>query len=134
MATTFRLEIVTPDGMVFEGDVQHVRAPGVEGSFGVLPNHTPFITPLAVGKIEVRNSEGKELLFATSGGLADVHSAGFTLIAETAELAEKIDLERAKAAKERAERRIVDAGQETDLIRARAAMMRASNRLTIGQR
>ena len=126
----FKLEIVTPDGQVFAGDVEHVRAPGVEGSFGVLSGHTPFLTPLDTGKIEIRQ-EGKDKIYATSGGIADVFSGGMMILAETAELADKIDVERAKQAEERAQRRLVEVSQTVDMARARAALHRAQNRLKI---
>lgn len=130
--STMKLEIVTPGGLVFEGDVEHVRAPGVEGSFGVLPGHTPFITPMEVGVIEVRAAGGEMKLYASSGGLADVGPEVVMLMAETAELSDKIDVERAKAAAARARKRIEDMGTEgTDLYRARQALARAENRMNI---
>ncbi|MBZ0263344.1 F0F1 ATP synthase subunit epsilon [bacterium] len=131
MAETFKLEITTPTGVAFKGDVTHVKAPGSEGSFGVLSNHTPFITPLQMGAIEVESPEG-EKVFATSGGLADVRANQFLILAETAEALEKIDVDRAKAAKERAMQRLQDMGtREVEVERAQAALLRANNRLSL---
>ncbi|MDP8205635.1 MAG: F0F1 ATP synthase subunit epsilon [Candidatus Electryonea clarkiae] len=126
----FKLEIVTPDGLVFDGEVEHVGAPGVQGSFGVLSGHTPFLTPLSTGEISVR-VDGKDRIYATSGGLADVNSGGMVILAETAENAENIDVERAKNSQERARRLIIEAGQEVDSTRAKASLHRAQNRLRI---
>ncbi|MBD3167239.1 ATP synthase F1 subunit epsilon [bacterium] len=83
MALTFPLEIVTPLGLVFEGEVEHVRAPGALGSFGILANHTPFITPMTEGEIIVR-SAGGEQTYLTSGGLADVSGGKVLILAEDA--------------------------------------------------
>ncbi len=132
---TFKLEIVTPEGLIFEGDVEHVRAPGVKGSFGVLAGHTPFITPLDVGEIDVR-SEGKEMVYATSGGLADVQAGKYLILAETVELAGDIDVERAKSSRERALKLIEERkkDKEIDLERARASVKRAENRMRIAAR
>ena len=129
---TFKLEITTPDGVVFKGDVEHVRAPGMMGSFGVLYSHTPFITPLTLGKIEIRTPDG-ERIYATSGGLADVRANTYLILAETAEEVGDIDIERAKEALERARKRLHDPSETIDHARARAAFMRATNRLKIAK-
>jgi F-type H+-transporting ATPase subunit epsilon len=83
MTLTFPVEIVTPLGVVFEGEAEHVRAPGALGSFGVLANHTPFITPMTEGQIIVRSTEG-EKTYLTSGGLADVSGGKVLILAEDA--------------------------------------------------
>ena len=67
MSKTFHLEVVTPQGKVFAGPVEHLRAPGIEGSFGVLPGHTPFMTPLQIGLVEL-TEEGRVRRMAISGG------------------------------------------------------------------
>ncbi len=134
MAENYHLEVVTPRGTVFEGDVVHVRAPGSKGSFGVLAGHTPFITPMATGVIEIDQADGEMKVFATSGGLADVHGEEFLILAETAEERQQIDLVRAREAKERAEERLAKHDENLDVARARAALMRALNRITIAQR
>jgi len=128
MSKTLTLEITSPHGAVFSGEVSHVRAPGVNGSFGVLPGHTEFLSPLEVGLIDV-TIEGKLVQFTTSGGLAEVHSDKVEILAETAEKVESIDVERAKAAAERARKRLEAHETELDVDRARAALARALNRL-----
>ncbi|MCB2199915.1 F0F1 ATP synthase subunit epsilon [bacterium] len=131
MADSFTLEITSPSGIVFSGPMKHVRAPGREGSFGVLPSHTPFITPLQVGVIEGKKEDGADLIFATSGGMAEVHGDKVVVLAETAEEKTKIDIERARQSRERAEKRLADPEPDLDTERARAALARAMNRLAI---
>ncbi len=133
MAKTFTLDIVTPRGVVFQGEVEHVRAPGVQGSFGVLDGHTPFITPLEIGEIDVRAEGGDEKIFATSGGIADVSPGKFLLLVETAEDASEIDLERAESAQQRAVERLMDITPE-EAEKFRLAKLRAENRLRIAQK
>jgi F-type H+-transporting ATPase subunit epsilon len=130
MASTFKLEIISPHGIVYTGDAHHVRAPGVEGSFGVLPGHTPFLSPLQIGVIEAE-FEGKKLFFATSGGLAEVHGDKVVILAETAEARDRIDISRAEAAAERARKRLAEKTPEIDVERAHLALVRALNRLRI---
>lgn len=133
MADTFTLEIITPNGVVFEGDVRHVRAPGREGSFGVLPGHTPFITPLQVGVIEAQNPQGSTDLFSTSGGVAEVHGDRTVVLAETAEKREEINVERAREAMERAKKRLESDRENVDYERARSSLLRAINRIKVAE-
>jgi F-type H+-transporting ATPase subunit epsilon len=130
MSKTFRLDIVTPQGKVISEPVESLRAPGVEGSFGVLAGHTPFLTPLQIGTVEL-TQEGKTRRLAVSGGFIEVMPDHTAILAQTAEFAENIDVERAIAARHRAEERL-KAHQETlDETRARAALERALNRIRI---
>ncbi len=126
----FKLEILTPSRTVFSGDVTYVRAPGIEGSFGVLKNHIPFLTALDIGEIEVE-TEGKRRFFATSGGFVEVLDNVVSILAETAEASDEIDVERARRARERAEKRLAQHSAEINLARARAALMRATIRLKV---
>jgi F-type H+-transporting ATPase subunit epsilon len=96
---TFKLEIVTPDGSTYSGDVESCVLPGVEGLFGVLPGHAPFITVLGPGEAKFE-AQGKTEHLALSGGFCQVDPSKVTVLAETAELASQIDVERAKAAAE----------------------------------
>jgi F-type H+-transporting ATPase subunit epsilon len=130
MSQTFQLDIVTPQGAVFSEQIEHLRAPGIEGSFGVLPHHTPFMTSLVVGEIDITQN-GKVRALATSGGFIEVNTDRTVILAQTAEFSEDIDLERAKAAKSRAEERIHDKISGTDYDRAKAALMRSVNRIHI---
>lgn len=127
----FKLEIVTPEKTVYSGEVDHVQAPGSEGSFGVLAGHVPFLTSLQVGMIVFDEQGGAKRKMAVSGGFAQVAANGVTVLAETAESEERIDVERARAARERAEERLKSAGEGTDGARAHAALTRAINRLKV---
>jgi F-type H+-transporting ATPase subunit epsilon len=96
MSKTFKLEIVSPDGVTFSGDVEGCVLPGKEGLFGVLPGHAPFVSVLGAGEAKY-TAEGRTHYLALSGGFAQVDPKQVTVLAETAELASQIDLERAKA-------------------------------------
>ena len=133
MASTIRLEIVTPDKLVLSQDVEYVGVPGLMGQFGVLKNHIPFLSALAIGSLYYR-SEGRTRYVFVSGGFADVTQDKLTILAESAERAEEIDVARAKKAKERAEQRLQ---QEEDRIKAasaEAALKRAIHRITTKER
>jgi F-type H+-transporting ATPase subunit epsilon len=93
---TFQLEIVTPDGSTFSGEVESCVLPGREGLFGVLPGHAPLMAVLGPGEAKFIR-EGKPEFLAVSGGFAQVDPHKVTVLAETAELASQIDVERAKA-------------------------------------
>ena len=124
------LEIVTPQKVDFSDDVRSFTAPGVEGGFQILPNHAPFISTLKVGKVKFSTKEGTEKVYATSGGVVEVHSNKISMLAETIEPKEDIDIERAKVAKSNAEKKLETAtGIEIEL--AKAALLRAINRLRV---
>ncbi len=130
---TFHLELVTPRRMIFSGDVESFRAPGLEGSFQVLHSHAPLLAALGVGEIEVRDGSGTEQRYATSGGFVEVHDNKAVVLAETAEAAEEIDTDRARAAEKRARDRITGHAEGVDVDRARAALHRALNRLRLAR-
>lgn len=127
----FKLEIVTPEKTVYSGQVSHVQAPGSEGSFGVLVGHVPFLTSLQVGMLIFDEEGGAKRKMAVSGGFAQVAANGVTVLAETAESEDRIDVERARAARERAEGRLKNAAEGDDSARAHAALTRAINRLKV---
>lgn len=134
MANTFLLEIVTPDRLLISEAVEEMTAPGVEGEFGVLPGHTPFLTALKAGELKYRKEKSYHHL-AVSAGFAEVDHTKVTVLAETAELAREIDLARAEAAKERALKRIKSWPKEDiDLGRAQAALERAIARIQVASR
>jgi F-type H+-transporting ATPase subunit epsilon len=130
MAKTFRLDIVTPQGSAFTADVEHLRAPGTEGSFGVLPGHTPFTTSLAIGEVDV-TVDGRVRPMAISGGFIEVLPDHTVILAQTAEFADQIDVARAQAARQRAEERLRARAADLDETRCRAALARAMNRLNV---
>jgi len=122
-----RCEIVSQDRMVFEGDVDIVILPGSAGEMGVLPNHAPLLTTLNYGIIKVR-TKGEEEIFTVAGGVAEVQPEIVTVLADAAENVREIDLERAEAARKRAEE-ILEKGvsEETDRYLAIEAALRRSN-------
>lgn len=132
----FQLDIVTPEKKVYSGQVESLRAPGADGNFGVLPRHQPMLAALTVGVLSFDEAGGKTRNLAISGGFANVARSGVTILAETAELAEEIDLARAQASYERAQARLSrkDEGETFDDARARAALMRALWRLRVAGR
>ena len=130
MAQLIRLEVVTPEKFVVSEDVEIVMAPGSLGQFGVLPNHTPFLTSLKVGSIDYRDSSGKSHVVFVSGGFAEALPDRVTVLAESAERRRDIDIDRARAALERAQKRLADAKTENiNFDRAQAALYRALERV-----
>lgn len=123
-----RLEIVTPERKVYSNDIRFVVLPGSEGELGILPEHAPLVSALKIGQLRIQH-EGKTIKVAVSGGFAEVRSNKVTVLANSAESADQIDLSRAEAAKERAEQRLASGGQDIDAARAEAALQRAINRI-----
>lgn len=128
---TMNVSVVTPDGKVFDGDVDMVSVKTTEGGLGILPNHIPLVTPLTIGTVRIK--KGSEItLVAITGGLMEVRGDQVSILAESAELPSEIDVSRARAAKERAERRLDLAKRdEVDFKRAEMALKRAINRLKV---
>jgi F-type H+-transporting ATPase subunit epsilon len=128
------LEVVTPDRMVLSTAADVVVCPGVEGQFGVLYGHIPFLSALEIGEMYYR-AGGKTEYLAVSGGFAEVTGAKVTIVAEAAELGREIDVERVKRAKERAEKRLA-AGKTADIdwTRAEAALRRSIVRSKVAGR
>lgn len=133
MAGNIFLEIVTPEKIVVSEDAQIVAAPGSLGEFGVLIGHTPFLTTLKTGVIRYTDSGGREHFVFASGGFAEALPDKVTVLAESAERKQDIDLERAKAAQERAEKRLAEdrSRQDIDFARAKAALERAIVRIRL---
>jgi len=135
MAGNIRLQVVTPEKLVVDEDVQIVVAPGSQGEFGVLAGHTPFLTTLQNGAVRYTNQNGEEHFVFVSDGFAETLPDRVTVLAESAERRRDIDVNRAQAAMERAQRRIdgnpVVAGETIDEVRARAALNRALRRIAL---
>ncbi|MFB6357198.1 MAG: F0F1 ATP synthase subunit epsilon [bacterium] len=128
---SFHCKVITPEREVFNGTVQGVVLPGAEGQFGVLTGHTPYLSTLDIGEIKVEQKD-ETMYVACSGEFVEISDNVTTVLAETAELEEEIDVERAKEARERAlERLEKDDTSEIDEARARQALERAENRLAI---
>lgn len=128
---TFRAQILTPEGSLFDDEVTGVRVPGEMGSFEIKTHHANIISTLEVGAILVRKATGDEQHFAVSGGFVEVVDNKLTLLAEAAEPVDKIDVERAKAAKERARERLQADDPLVDKERAKKALERAENRIKL---
>ncbi|HTF57050.1 MAG TPA: F0F1 ATP synthase subunit epsilon [Planctomycetota bacterium] len=133
MARTFRLEIVTPEKIVYSEDVISVVVPAEKGYLGVLAGHAPLLCTIRPGEIRVRR-EGGEVSFATSGGFMEVTQKKATVLSESAEPPTAIDAARAAEAKRRARERLSNPAKEVDRDRAQAALERAENRLRISKK
>lgn len=135
MAGNIKLEVVTPEKAVVDEEAQIVVAPGTLGEFGVLKGHTPFLTTLKVGSIRYTDASGKDRYVFVSGGFAEALPNKVTVLADSAERRRDIDLERAKAAMERAEKRLAEerSRQDVDFTRARVALERAIQRIHLAE-
>jgi F-type H+-transporting ATPase subunit epsilon len=130
-----KCEIVTQERTVFNGDADYVSLPGQEGMLGILPNHSPLLTTLAFGEVYVRH-QGETLYFAVGGGFAEVQPDKVIVLADSAERADEIDLERAAAARERAKKEMQE-GTPKDPTSYQAmedALRRAKIRMTVATR
>jgi F-type H+-transporting ATPase subunit epsilon len=108
MPKLFSLEIMTPLGTFFEGEILHVRAPGVEGDFGVLADHAPLMAGLRAGRLRVEDSD-ESFDFVMTGGFFEVHSNRAVVLAETCLRKEDVDFERAMRARDRALQALAEA-------------------------
>ena len=134
LTMSIRLEIVTPERLVYADDVDAVAVPGVEGELGVLPHHAPLITTLGLGELRIRKG-GQEDHFAIIGGFLQVRPDKVVVMAETADLASEIDLELAQQARREAERAIETGYHEgADLAAARASLQQALLRIRVAER
>src|SRR5512143_1488498 len=126
------LEIVTPSKVVFSDDVRSFSAPGEMGSFQILPRHAAFITNLVPGKVKFMTKDSTEKVYATSGGVVEVHNNMISMLAETIEAKEDIDVKRALASKEKVEK-LIAVEHGTELEKAKEKLARAINRLKVAE-
>lgn len=132
MAGNIRLEVVTPEKYVVDEEVQIVVAPGNLGEFGVLIGHTPFLTTLKTGEMHYTDAGGAQRYVFVSGGFAEALPDKVTVLAESAERRRDIDIDRAKAAMERAQERLAQSqAEDIDFNRAKAALERALHRIRL---
>ncbi|KYH33610.1 F0F1 ATP synthase subunit epsilon [Neomoorella mulderi] len=124
-----KLEVITPERVTLKAEAESVIAPGVLGYLGVLPGHAPLITPLKAGVVTYRPEGGGEERLAVSGGFLEAGPEHVVILADTAEKADEIDVERARQAKARAEKRLRERPPGLDVARAEAALQRATARL-----
>jgi F-type H+-transporting ATPase subunit epsilon len=133
MAHTILLEVVTPEHLLLSQQVEEVIAPGIEGEFGVLPGHTHFLTTLKIGELRYRIGEHMQYM-SVLWGFAEVTPQKVTILAEVAEKAEDIDVDRAQAGVEEAERRLETGGLPSEVEAARISLEKARLRKRIAAR
>jgi F-type H+-transporting ATPase subunit epsilon len=131
---TIKVSVVTPDGPVYESDVEMVSTKAQSGELGILPGHIPMVAPLQIGSVRLKNG-GKTEYVAVSGGLLEVRPDQVSILAQSAEVSESIDVERALRAKQRAEERLREQQRtNVDFKRAEMALQRAINRLSVSEK
>ena len=129
MATT-KLEIVTPEKVAYSEPISVLEAPAIDGLIGILPRHAPLVTALEIGVLQVQKDNDK-FMISISEGFMEVKPEQINVVVRTAELPKEIDVERAKKAKARAEKRLESKDKKIDAARARAALERAIARLKV---
>ncbi|HNQ01714.1 MAG TPA: F0F1 ATP synthase subunit epsilon [Syntrophales bacterium] len=131
MAEDLLLEIVTPEKLAYSGTVEEVTCPGSEGEFGVLRGHASLLSAIKFGELSYLK-DGKRVSYAVNTGYAEVTGSKVTVLVETAERADQIDVERARRAKEAAEQKLAKfAKEDPEYERAKIALERAEARLKI---
>lgn len=129
---TQKLSVVTPKRVIYGDEVRFVQARGADGDLGILPLHAPLITSLQPCVLRIQK-DGQWSRYAVSGGFMEVRDNRVVVLANAAESPEEIDVDRAEAAKKRAEERLASKQADIDLVRAKAALMRALIRLEAAQ-
>jgi F-type H+-transporting ATPase subunit epsilon len=131
---TVKVSVVTPDGPVYDSEVEMVSTKAKSGELGILPGHIPLVAPLEISAVRLKKGGNTEYV-AVSGGFLEVRPDQVTILAQSAELASDIDVERALRAKERAEQRMHEQRAEhIDFKRAELALQRAINRLAVSEK
>ena len=131
--STLTVSVVTPDGAVLEDDYEMVSCKAENGELGILPGHIPLVAPLAIDAVRLKR-ESHEDIVAVNGGFLEVRPDHVTILAQSAEKAVEIDVERAERAKERAEKLLESKEEDVDELRAQLAYYRALNRLDIAKK
>ena len=129
----FHLQIVTPDGVAYDGDASSVTVYTDDGDVQILAGHVNYMGSIGTGRTKLVTPDGKERIASTSGGFISVRDGEVKLVAVTFEFGEDIDLARARAAKERAEREMSEAKDKRALELAEARLRRALNRISVGE-
>jgi len=128
-----KLDIVTPEEIVFSDEIDMLVAPGIEGELGILPKHAPLMTVLGIGELVIRKDNSEQYL-AIGGGYLEVLPGRVIVLADAAERAEDIDIARAEAARERAQHSMEERLSEIDAAQAEAALKRSLVRLKVATR
>ena len=128
---TVQVNIVTPDGPVYDSEVSMVVAKTVTGEMGVLAGHIPMVAPLTIGAVKLKKADGSQEVVAVNGGFIEVRPEKISILSSAAEIAESIDVARAKQALARAEGRLQAKSDDIDFKRAELALKRALNRINV---
>jgi F-type H+-transporting ATPase subunit epsilon len=136
MANTFHLTILTPYGRYYDGSAEFLEVFSEKYSLGILPGHAPLISTLSVSKMTIQMPGGHKYIYAIGGGAINIDKDGVTLILNSVERKDEIDVTRANEAKKRAEERLNEAKQNSsiDTDRAKLAYVRALNRINIASK
>ena len=129
-----RCDVVSVERIVFSDDVDMVLAPGIEGELGILPHHAPLMTALVPGEIVIRKTGQEDVLMAVGGGFMEVRPDRVTILADSAERAEEIDVSRAEAARQSAQQLLSGRPSGVDIVRAENALRRSQIRLKVARR
>jgi F-type H+-transporting ATPase subunit epsilon len=129
-----RCDVVSVERVVFSDDADMVLAPGIEGELGILPHHAPLMTALAPGEIVIRKAGQEDVHMAITGGFMEVRPDRVTILADSAERAEEIDVARAEAARQRAQQLLSGRPSGVDIARAEYALRRSQVRLKVARR
>lgn len=131
---TFKLTILTPYGHYYEGNVEFLEVHSKDYNLGILPHHAPIISTLEIGKMILRDAH-EQYEYAIGGGIINVNKEQVTLILDSIERSDEIDVERAKEAKKRAEDRLnKNDDDQVDINRAKLALIKAINRINVGSK
>ena len=134
MADDLTLEIVTPERMAFSGNVEEVTIPGTEGEFGVLRGHEALLSSVDIGQLNFTRNN-KKVYFAVNTGYAEVTSNKVTILIETAERSDQIDVNRARRAKDNAEDRLAKIAKDNEEYeKMRAALAKAITRISVAEK
>jgi len=129
---TLTVSVVTPDGQVLEDDYEMLSCKAEGGELGILPGHIPLVAPLTINAVRLKR-DNQEDLVAVNGGFLEVRPDKVTILAQSAEKASDIDVDRAERAKERAAQLLESNNPEIDVARAKLALNRAMNRLNVAK-
>lgn len=127
---TLSVSVVTPDGPVLEEDYEMISCKAENGELGILPGHIPLVAPLSINAVRLKRDDTEDLI-AVNGGFLEVRPDKVTILAQSAEKASDIDVERAERAKERASKLLESNDSDIDVMRAQLALHRAINRIEV---
>lgn len=130
--STLTVSVVTPDGQVLEDDYEMLSCKAESGELGILPGHIPLVAPLSIDELRLKRGDTHDYV-AVNGGFLEVRPDKVTVLAQSAEKASEIDVERAEQAKERAAQLLEQKTDEIDVARAKLALSRAINRIEVAK-